>query len=81
MPVTGTLTQHGVLDGALGIVQVHEELLVQVLDVALVVSLPVPTPDAPQPAGQGGGRRQPHLMGHVVQTLEELCGRAARGVG
>lgn len=81
VPVTGTLTQDSILDGALGIVQVDEELPIQVLDVALAVRLPVTAPDTLQPAGQGRGCRQPHFLGHIIQTFDELCREGSVGCG
>lgn len=42
------------------------------LDVALAAGLAAVALNAPQPGGQGGGSRQPHIVGNVVQTLQEL---------
>lgn len=63
------LTENCVLDGALRVVEVHEQLPVQVLNVALVIALAGLVPDTLQPGDQGGGGRQPHLIGNVIQAF------------
>lgn len=73
------LTQDGVLHGALGVIQVQQELPVQELDVALVVSLLVP-PDTLQPGGQGGGGCEPHFVGNVIKALQEFWKEGGKGV-
>lgn len=63
------LTENRVLDGALRVIEVHEELAVQVLDAAFIAALRGLPLDALQPGDQGRGGCQPHVVGTVVQPL------------
>lgn len=76
--VDKALTQNRVLDGALRVVEVHEELAVQVPDAALVAALRGLALDALQPGDQSGGGCQPHVVRNVVQAFYEFWGREQR---
>lgn len=67
------LTEDGVLDGAFRVVQVDQQLPVQELDAALVGVFPLEALHAPQPGEQRGSSRHPHIVGDIIEALQELC--------